>query len=73
MPLLVWKLVSGSKSLAIICFHALLNQPLAVSKEILVRESKFVSLKVKKLLGGQGKVAKLYARPVEAREPNMAR
>jgi len=44
-----------------------------VNKEILVRESKFVSLKVKKLLGGQGKVAKLYARPVEAREPDMAR
>jgi len=44
-----------------------------VSKEILVRESKFVSLKVKKLLDGQGKVAELYARPVETREPNMAR
>ena len=59
--------------MAIIGFHALLNQPLPVSKEILVRESKFVSLKVKKLLGGQCKVAKLYARPVEAREPDMAR
>jgi len=46
-------------------FAVALNHAIAIHRVKHITSPPFVSLEVKELLGGQGKVAKLYARPVE--------